>query len=171
MQHADFDLTLHLSMFDRDAAGTPMYSRGLMPKDVAVHTTIHYEQPELQLTPEEVSAVNARYAAYLNSAAARHNYAVLLDNDDAFLRNFIAPHAFGILNQMLTDTKPMLFTQDISPPPCRLNFPFLVGRHEQELISDLETYLEQYFTAGLHGLKFSVRNVAFTPDLTVVVEI
>lgn len=156
------DLALRLTGFIRNEAGTPQYSKGLRQLNVTIELSIYCEYPD-NLADIAETPIRDAITTYLGVETTKFDYATVIDNDDAFLRNMIPPHAHQQLNGMFTDEYPMLFTQDIAPPPIRLNMPMLVGRNEASLMDDMQIMFVSYFSANMPNIGLRVEGISFNP--------
>lgn len=168
---AKFPFKLKLLAFDRDANGTPLYQDGLA--ELTINAMLNIDILNLasaNTSSNEDIMMIEHYQAALFEEEIRLKNTVLLDNDDAFFRNMVAPHVFDTFQEMFTKETPMFFTLNVSPPPSRLNFPMLVGNNEKNLLQDLRGFLGDYIANSLRNIRFDIGNKTFIPTLQVTVE-
>ena len=159
-----------LLMFTRDTVGNVDYSRGLSVTEVEAELNLVSDNWTAQeLSSDEWGSVHSSYDNFLFTAARTLKNAVLLDNDDAFFRNMVAPHVFATFKEMFNEQDNMFFTPDVSPPPSRLNFPMLVGHREAALMVDLQDFIGDYLTRGLANQRFQLGREEIQPSPTVTV--
>lgn len=125
--------------FQRDDKGRPWYHVGLVPLrlcldvvcTVAPNANEHHSQIQRHIDAK-VEYVLKEYV--LN--------ALLVDNNDVFLHNHQTPVNTEQMNELLEKVN-MVSCRDVVPPLSRLNFPFLVGKNESNLIADLQEYIQR----------------------------
>lgn len=163
---------LNVSTFSRNSFGIAQYQRGLIATSITYLLDITLEYPS-DLSPDQEQLAHATAQNYIYNYLTREESkfanAVVVDNDDAFLRNMIPPHNYGILNEILQGTVTAVFTLDIAPPVSRLNFPFIVHRNEREMQKDLLQMFTTYFNTNMSNLSVRVGTATFNPVKSVQV--
>lgn len=163
---------LNVSTFARNAFGIAQYQRGLITTSIFYMLDIALEYPG-DISADQTQLAHATTQShiynYLVQEESKFANAVVVDNDDAFLRNMIPPHNYGILNEMLNDSVTAVFTLDIVPPISRLNFPFIVHLHEKEMQKDLLQMFTTYFNSNMSNLSVRVGTTTFNPVKSVQV--
>jgi hypothetical protein len=142
---------LQVLIFSRDENGRPLYQKGLKTAFFSYYVTAI--GPKLELKEGEKQDLLDYFTSYFTELRAKFDGCVLLDNDDAFFKNMIPPHNVDTFMAMF-EKRNLYFTPDVSPPPMRLNFPFLVGKDEKNLPNDLLEYLSRHITNDFLTTKF-----------------
>lgn len=165
---SNYEFVFKLLLFVRDGNGSPDYAKGLMDAEYKALLNIVVDTTK-PITEDEAAKVNDSYENWLYSLRTKLHNTVLVDNDDAFFRNLIAPHAYETFNQLFTEEDPLWWTSEIVPPPARLNFPMLVGNNEARLNDDLQAFLAYHIQEGLRGIRFDLGGTVFGDGIAVTI--
>lgn len=147
---------LNLYVFSRESNGVPNYEAGLVGVRVSFGIVVEFNDVVESFDALALESMDISLLQLVAELERSYKGSILLDNGDAFLLNMIAPHMLDTFRNFFT-TETMIFTKIASPNPCRLNFPFLVGKNELNLYSDLLDFYSAHLNSVLRSFKFSNR--------------
>lgn len=128
-----------LSEFERDKEGRAQYNLGIRQREYRLILTVtmlpQYESDAAIMVP-----IYRHIDRCIRTEMDNNRNSLLLDNNDVFLHNMQSPQMTDAMNELLEKT-PLISLRDHVPPLSRLNFPFLVGRAERNLIGDYCEYI------------------------------
>lgn len=150
--------------FSRGQDGVARYDRGLQYNTYALMYTV-------DMTVSDVTVEGSAYddavmhgcimqvQGIVSEELEKYNRAILIDNDDAFLRNMVPPHEYDSINKALASPDVhILFTPDMSPPPIRLQLPFIIGETERNLMEDFLLAFEQKIAPRIYAAETVLAN-------------
>jgi len=168
-----FDIQFVLSAFMRSDQGSAEYEKGLIPlrcSGVMEVKLLSLGDMSNRVIDDELSdQIGNHFGSMIDVACRRLNYAVLVDNDDAFFRNLVPSHIWSGFMAMFSNERPLMFTPDVSPPPIRLNMPMLVGHNQTNLMADLRGYLAAEMERQISNVRFDIDGRSMQPNAVVFV--
>jgi hypothetical protein len=166
--------------FERDFSGRAMYDKGLMhkryrfgytytPKVNYVEDLVRAEKIPNASLVDIKTHIQDQVLRIVDEELARYNRSIVVDNDDAFLRNMVPPHEYSAINRVLSaDDVHIVFTPDMSPPPIRLLLPFVIGETERDLMQDLKEAFIQKVGLRLYAAEYEYGIAAKIIDNSIV---
>lgn len=150
--------------FDRGEDGIARYSKGLFYSSWVLNYSLilTVDSVSVEGSPNDGSIVRGcidQVQRIVSEELERYNRSIIIDNDDAFLRNMIPPHEYYSINKALESPDVhILFTPDMSPPPIRLQLPFIIGETERNLMEDFLQAFEQKITPRIQAAETILAN-------------